>query len=338
MSALLNPSFSRHTMDLNSIRALVATDLSLFNELLTNDYSSTVPLINAISEYIIQCGGKHLRPLVLLLMANAFNYRGDAAAHLATAVEFMHTASLLHDDVIDESTMRRGRKTVNAQWNNPSSVLVGDFLYSRAFQKISNLVDVKLIDILRALANATNQLVEGEVIQLINRRNARITEEVYFNIIHFKTGKLFEVAAHFGSLLGDADPTLQQAASNYGKHLGIAFQLMDDILDYSADPKKLGKNLGDDLAEGSPTLPIIYALQYAEEAERLMIQEAIETGSLQNLTAIIQIVEKSGAITYTKELAAKQVELALLALETLPASEFRTGLAALATFAIQREY
>ena len=329
---------SQIAMDIDNIRQLVAEELALFHELLKNDYNSNVPLVNAISEYIIQCGGKHLRPLVLLLTAKAFDFHGEQAAHLPTAIEYMHTASLLHDDVIDESMLRRGRKTVNAQWNNPSSVLVGDFLYSRAFQKIANLKNIPLVEILQALANATNQLVEGEVIQLINRHNAKITEDVYFNIIYCKTGKLFEVAAHFGSLLGGADSAMQQAACQYGKHLGVAFQLMDDILDYSADAKKLGKNIGDDLAEGSPTLPIIYALQHAQPEQKNIIQEAIEKGSTAHLAEIIQRVESTGAITYTKECASKQVGLAFAALQTLPPSPFHAGLQALANFAICRDY
>lgn len=337
MSAELSLS-STPPIDLNNIRQLVAEDLALFHQLLHSDYHSSVPLINNISEYIIQCGGKHLRPLVLILMANACHYRGPASAQLATAIEFMHTASLLHDDVVDESSMRRGHKTVNEKWNNPSSVLVGDFLYSRAFQKIAHLENIPLIEILKSLANASNHLVEGEIIQLINRHNPNIDEEVYFNIVYYKTGRLFEVAAHFGSLLGRVSTTIEHAAGEYGKHLGVAFQLMDDVLDYSANPKKLGKNLGDDLASGSPTLPIIYAMQLVAPEQRSLLQKAIETGDISNLSEITEIIQNSGAIELTQKRAYYHSDLALQALQQLPATYFREGLEALTKFAIQRDH
>ena len=337
MSAELSPSTSA-IVDLNNIRQLVAEELTAFQELLHQEYRSSIPLINNINEYIFQCGGKHLRPLVLILIAKTFGYAGSASAHLATAIEFMHTASLLHDDVVDESTLRRGQKTVNAQWNNPASVLVGDFLYSRAFQKITHLEDIPLISILRSLASATNHLAEGEVIQLVNRHNININEETYFNIIYCKTGRLFEVAAHFGSLLGNVNIDLEQAACVYGKYLGVAFQLMDDILDYSADAAKLGKNLGDDLATGSSTLPMVYALKHASPADRAILQIAIEKGSAEDLDEIIQIIQNTGAIEYTKKCAQHHVDLACQALESFPVSSFRKGLEDLTKFSIQREY
>ena len=274
----------------------------------------------------------------LILMAKALNYQGTAAPHLATAIEFVHTATLLHDDVIDESGMRRGRKTANTVWNNAASVLVGDFLYSRAFQKISHLDNIPITEILRAMSKATNLIVEGEVIQLINRHNPDITEEVYLTILNCKTGKLFEVAAQIGTLLANAEPAIQQAAAEYGKHLGMAFQLVDDILDYRADPEKTGKNIGDDLAEGSPTLPLIYALEHALPQQRATIQTAIETGDISNIKDIIHIVETSGAITYTAQCAAEQSKLAINALNALPDSPYRDGLIALAHFAIQRDH
>lgn len=339
MSALNSPLMvSKPTLTLESIRELVAEDLKIVTELITNDYYSKVPLINQITDYIVQCGGKHLRPLILLLMSKALGYEGTAAPHLATAIEFVHTATLLHDDVIDESGMRRGRKTANVVWNNASTILVGDFLYSRAFQKIAHLENIPITAILRAMSKATNLIVEGEVIQLINRHNPHITEEVYLTILHCKTGKLFEVAAHIGTLLGDAPPHIQHAACEYGKHLGIAFQLVDDMLDYRADPEKTGKNIGDDLAEGSPTLPLIYALEHAKPAEREKIQKAIENSDASDIKEIIRIVESSGALAYTAQKASEQAERAITVLASLPASPYRDALVALADFAIHRDH
>lgn len=324
--------------NIESVRQLIAADMDSMNQMLHNEHQSTVPLINQIVDYIIHNGGKRLRPMVLILIARIFGYRDKPAPYLAAAIEFMHTATLLHDDVVDESNMRRGKQTANQVWSNQASVLVGDFLYSRAFQIILNAENIPTRDVLRALSDTTNLITEGEVLQLVNRHNPDISIEDYMTILEYKTGKLFAVSAQIGSILAGASLSLQQAATRYGIHLGLAFQLIDDVLDYSADPEKTGKNIGDDLAEGSPTLPLIYAMQHAKPAEQKLIRHAIETGSTGHLAEIKKIVETSGAIAYTAQSAAEQVKLAIVALNKLPHSKYREGLATLAHFAVERDH
>jgi len=336
--ALTHPVEHSTFADIEAVRQLVMAEMATINELLKSEHQSQVPLINQVIEYIIDNGGKRLRPLVLILMSRAFGYKDTAAPVLATAIEFMHTATLLHDDVVDESLLRRGNKTANAVWSNQSSVLVGDFLYSRAFQLILNLENIPAKEILACLATATNLITEGEVLQLANRHNPDIAINDYLTILEYKTGKLFALAAQIGSILAGTSVSLQQAATEYGTRLGIAFQLIDDVLDYQANPQKTGKNVGDDLIEGSPTLPLIYAMQYASSAERQLIRQAIETGNAENLSEIQRIIATSGAIAYTEDCAIEQAKLAIAALHKLPNSRYRDALATLANFAVKRDH
>lgn len=329
---------SKNTKGLEFARDLVAGNIHEINHILAKEHQSSVPLINQVVDYIIENGGKRLRPLIMVLIANAFGYKEKSINTLAAAIEFLHTATLLHDDVVDESQLRRGNKTANAVWSNQASVLVGDFLYSRAFQMILALDHTPVYEILHSLANATNLITEGEVMQLAHRHNPDITEEEYLKILEYKTGKLFAVSAHIGSIVAGASMSLQQAASQFGIYLGIAFQLIDDVLDYEADTNKTGKNIGDDLAEGSPTLPLIYAMQQAKAADQNIIREAIETGNVKNIAQLQQIIDYTNAIAYTKECAEKQIKLALSALHSLPPSKYREGLAELAQFAIHRDH
>jgi octaprenyl-diphosphate synthase len=336
--AMTLPAEHSTLTDVESVRQLVTADIIAINELLTSEHHSKVPLINQVVDYIIHNGGKRLRPLILILMARAFGYKGKESPVLAAAIEFMHTATLLHDDVVDESQLRRGNKTANAVWSNQASVLVGDFLYSRAFQMILNLENIPAQEILRSLADATNLITEGEVLQLANRHNPDISVEDYLTILEYKTGKLFAVSAQIGSIVAGTSLSLQHAATEYGVRLGIAFQLIDDVLDYRASPEKTGKNLGDDLAEGSPTLPLIYAMQHAQPQERELIRHAIEAGDISNMDEIKRIIETSGAIAYTEDCAIEQAKLAIAALHKLPNSKFREGLASLAYFAVHRDH
>jgi octaprenyl-diphosphate synthase len=317
------------------LRAIVTEDWADVNRVIVRRLGSDVALVNQVAHHIINNGGKRLRPLAVLLAARACGYRGQDHVAAAAIIEFIHTATLLHDDVVDSSGLRRGQQTANALFGNQASVLVGDFLYSRAFQMMVELRELKILD---ALANATNTIAEGEVLQLMNCNNPDTSEADYMEVIYRKTAKLFEAGARMGAILAGQDETLGPALVTYGRHLGQAFQLVDDALDYDASPEEFGKNIGDDLAEGKPTLPLIYAMAHGSPAERHMIREAIETGGTRNLTSIQLAIEASGGLRYTAERAREQVDVAIAALAPLPASRFRDGLVSLAQFAIHRRY
>jgi octaprenyl-diphosphate synthase len=320
---------------LDALRATVGEDWADVNRTIVRRLGSDVALVNQVAHHIIHNGGKRLRPLAVLLAARACGCRGPAPVSSAAIIEFIHTATLLHDDVVDSSGLRRGRQTANALFGNQASVLVGDFLYSRAFQMMVELEDLRVLDV---LANATNTIAEGEVLQLMNCNNPDTTEADYMEVIYRKTAKLFEAGARIGALLAGQNGALEQALVSYGRHLGQAFQLVDDALDYDASPEEFGKNIGDDLGEGKPTLPLIYAMAHGSAAERHMIREAIETGGTRNLTSIQLAIETSGGLRYTAERARREVEIAIEALTPIPASMYRDALVELAQFAIRRRY
>ena len=317
------------------LRALVRSEWSEVNRLIYRRLGSDVALVNQVAHHIINHGGKRLRPLAVLLAARASGSERDANVAVAAIIEFIHTATLLHDDVVDNSSLRRGQETANSVFGNQASVLVGDFLYSRAFQIMVEIGEMRILDV---LADATNTIAEGEVLQLMNCNNPDISEADYMEVIYRKTAKLFEAGTRIGAILARRDERMEVALVNYGRHLGRAFQLVDDALDYDATPEEFGKNIGDDLADGKITLPLIYALRHGTAAERHMIREAIETGSTQNFKSIQLAIETSGGIRYTAERAQDEANEAVRALDTLPRSKFREGLAGLARFAISRRY
>lgn len=321
---------------LDQLRACVATQLQQTDLLIRTQLHSTIPFINELTDYILKGGGKRLRPLLVLLTADMFGYTGDTSISLAAIIEFIHTATLLHDDVVDASTLRRGRQTINAIWGNASSVLVGDFLYSRAFQLATTLNNIHIIDV---LVSATNQIAEGEVLQLTHRGSSDTTEAQYYQIIENKTAKLFEVAAELGAIISQRSQKEIIALRTYGKHLGIAYQLIDDALDYSGQTELLGKNIGDDLAEGKMTLPLLHVLQYGSDAQRALVHEAIQTThhSLSYLDAIQTAVTATGAVEYTINAAQQQINRAMDALTVLADSLPRDHLIHLATLVIERE-
>ena len=296
---------------------------------------SGVLLIRQVAEYIVGGGGKRLRPMLLLLSAGAFDYRGPHRHELAAVVEFIHTATLLHDDVVDESELRRGRATGNALFGNATAVLVGDFVYSRAFQM---MVEVDSLRVLRVLADATNMIAEGEVMQLMSCHNPDIEEEGYLEVIRYKTAKLFEAATRLGAILGAAPRAVEDAIADYGTHLGTAFQLIDDVLDYSGDQAVIGKNLGDDLAEGKPTLPLIYAIKHGTPQQAQLVRRAIEHGGRDELAAVIEVISSTGALDYSREQARRESRAAREALACLPHSRERDYLLQLADFAVTRSY
>ena len=296
---------------------------------------SDVVLIRQVAEYIIGGGGKRLRPALVLLSAGALGYRGNAHHTLAAVVEFIHTATLLHDDVVDESALRRGRPTANTLFGNAASVLVGDFVYSRAFQMMVNVGDMR---VLQVLADATNIIAEGEVLQLMNCRNADIDEESYLQVIRYKTAKLFEAAGRLGAILAGATPEVEQAMAVYGSHLGTAFQLIDDALDYSGETGVIGKNIGDDLAEGKPTLPLIYAMRKGTAEEAALVRRAVSSGGLAELEGVIAAISSSGALDYTRRQAEAEAEAAREALSVIPATQYRESLIQLASFAVTRSH
>ncbi|WP_134085348.1 polyprenyl synthetase family protein [Thiohalophilus thiocyanatoxydans] len=296
---------------------------------------SEVVLINQIGAYIIKSGGKRLRPVIHLLCARALGYEGRYHIELAAIIEFIHTATLLHDDVVDSSELRRGQETANNLWGNAASVLVGDFLYSRAFQM---MVDIGQMDIMRILANCTNTIAEGEVQQLLNIHDADTTEARYMEVIHNKTAKLFESASELAAVITDQPESIQQAMARYGMHLGSAFQLVDDVLDYRSDSEETGKNIGDDLAEGKPTLPLIYAIAQGSPEQAAVIRDAIETGGLTQIDAVRAAIESTGAIDYTARCARAEADQAIEALSGIPTSEYKDALSFLAEFAVNRSY
>ena len=320
---------------LDALRELVGDDWTAVNRLIVKRLGSDVALVNQVAHHIVQGGGKRLRPLTVLLAARACGYAGKLHVPAAAIVEFIHTATLLHDDVVDDSGLRRGRQTANALFGNQASVLVGDFLYSRSFQIMVEIGEMRILDV---LADATNTIAEGEVLQLMNCNNPDVTEADYMEVIYRKTAKLFEAGARIGAILAGADAAAEQALVTYGRHLGQAFQLVDDELDYDAKTEELGKNVGDDLAEGKPTLPLIFAIKHGSAAERHMIREAIETGGTRNLTSIQLAIEASGGLRYTAERARTEASLAAAALDALPNGPYRNALASLSHFAAQRRY
>ena len=308
--------------------ALIADDMRAMDAIIARRLESDVPLVGQVSQYIIAAGGKRLRPALVLLMSGALGYRGPQRLNLAAVVEFIHTATLLHDDVVDESTLRRGRSTANEVFGNPASVLVGDFLYSRAFQM---MVEVGEMRIMETLAEATNVIAEGEVLQLMNMHDAGLTEEGYLRVIRSKTAKLFEASARLAALLAGSSAAVEQHCADYGQALGTAFQVIDDVLDYDGDVLEMGKNLGDDLREGKVTLPLIIAMQRGTEAERLTIRHAIETGGTGQMAGIIAIVQQTGALQATRDAAAAEALRALNALQTLPQNPYSHALEQLAS-------
>ena len=313
----------------------VEEDFLAVNDLIVNQLHSDVGLVENIGQYIVDAGGKRLRPLLVLLAANACGYRGKRHIELAAIIEFIHTATLLHDDVVDTSDMRRGRATANARWGNAPSVLVGDFLYSRAFQMLVAIGDMEIMSI---LADTTNLISEGEVQQLINAGNPDISEADYFQVIGKKTAQLFEAAAQAGAVLATDDKAQREAMKLYGHHLGLAFQLVDDALDYQGNAEELGKNVGDDLAEGKPTLPLLAAMRLGSEQQATTIREAIKEAQLEKLDQVVEIVKQTGALYYTMEQAQQQVNSAKQQLEQLPDSPLKSILAELADFSIARTY
>jgi octaprenyl-diphosphate synthase len=319
-------------MTVTEIRALVQADLRAVDGVIRSRLKSAVPLVDQIAEHIISGGGKRLRPMLVVLAARACHIENEAHIEAAAFIEFIHTATLLHDDVVDGSSLRRGRDTANRVFGNQASVLVGDFVYSRAFQMMAALARQPVIEV---MAEATNVIAEGEVLQLMNARDPDTTEARYLEVIHRKTAKLFEAGAEVAAVLAGVAPEVRQRLAAYGRHLGTAYQLVDDVLDYRSNPKERGKNLGDDLAEGKPTLPLIYALKNGTDAQQAAIREAIRRGGLAQLEPVIAAIDATGGLEYTAELARQQSEQALAALAVLPDSSYKDGLAALARFAVE---
>lgn len=330
MQAAENTTIS---LTIDDVNRLANGDMRAVDALIKNSLESDVALVSQVSEYIVTSGGKRLRPLIVLLAARAMGYQGDRHYNAAAIIEFIHTATLLHDDVVDSSARRRGRDTANTVFGNQASVLVGDFLYSRAFQM---MVDVGSMRIMQILADATNTIAAGEVMQLMNVHDADVTEDAYRQVIYRKTARLFEAGAQIAAVLAARDPSDEAAMIRYGQNLGTAFQLVDDALDYDASPEELGKNLGDDLAEGKSTLPLIYAMETASAADRAMIRDAIEAGGLEHLDEIQAVVESTGALQYTSARAQEAADLAIDALSDIPDSDWKEALIAIAEFAVRR--
>ena len=321
--------------DIAQIHALISDDMLSVNQLIETSLSSDVPLINQLGQYIINSGGKRLRPALVILSSKIFSYQGDQHINLAAIIELIHTATLLHDDVVDASILRRGQKTANQRWGNEASVLVGDFVYSRAFQM---MVDVDSLRIMEILSEATNSIAEGEVQQLINRNRSEISESDYLSVIRNKTAKLFEAAAQLGAVISKKTKNEEKAMATYGRHLGTAFQLVDDVLDYSSSENELGKNIGKDLSQGNPTLPLLYAMWNGDKNQTKIIRESIANGGLQNIQQIKNAIDSTGAITYTEKIANQESELAINALRELPPSKYLDVLFSLAKFSVNRHH
>ena len=323
-------------MNIKNIQALAQQDMTAVNDLIFSKLHSDVALINQLGVYIVNGGGKRMRPLLTVLAARAIGYQGKEHLQLAAIVEFIHTSTLLHDDVVDESNMRRGRETANAMFGNSASVLVGDFLYSRSFQMMSELNNLKVMDI---LSDATNIIAEGEVLQLMNCNDPDTTEESYMQVIYCKTAKLFEAATRLAAVIAKQDEATELAMLNYGKHLGTAFQLVDDIMDYTADAQEMGKNVGDDLAEGKPTLPLLYAMAHGNEQQKMMIRNAIEHGDgMEHLENILSAMKQTGSLVYTQKKAEQEADKAINAIAMLPESEHKQALISLAHIAANRSH
>jgi len=316
-----------------SALALVTEDMAQVDRVIASRLDSGVPLVGQVAQYIISAGGKRLRPVLLLLVSGALGVTSSQRFNLAAVVEFIHTATLLHDDVVDESTLRRGRATANEAFGNPASVLVGDFLYSRAFQM---MLDAGSMRVMEVLAEATNVIAEGEVLQLMNMHDASLDEESYLRVIRSKTAKLFEASTRLGAILASAPEPVERACAEYGQALGTAFQVIDDVLDYHGDAAETGKNLGDDLREGKTTLPLIYAMQRGSAAQSALIRKAIENGSSEQLPEIVRIVQGTGALQATREAAAAEAQRAIDALGWLPQNRHSEGLLQLAAQLLHR--
>ena len=318
---------------LASALALVDDDMDRVNELIQRRLDSDIALIRTLGTYIIHSGGKRLRPLILLLSTGTSDYRGDHHIILAAVIEFIHTATLLHDDVVDESAMRRGQPTANQVWGNGASVLVGDYLYSRAFEM---MVETDRMEVMRILAKTTNAIAEGEVLQLLNAHEPDTTEEMYFDTIRRKSACLFEAASRLGGVIGGQDRAACDALAEYGLRLGTAFQLVDDVMDYVTSSTEMGKDAGDDLAEGKPTLPLIHAMRTGDRSQAELVREAIRQGKRDRIEAVLEVVHKTGAIDYTLAQAQDQSRLAIEALDSLPRSDCRRALEDLARFSVSR--
>jgi len=321
-------------MDLKNIQQLSQEEMSSVNDLIYSQLQSDVALINQLGIYIVNAGGKRMRPMLTVLAAKALAYTGKDHISIAAIIEFIHTATLLHDDVVDESNMRRGRETANALFGNSASVLVGDFLYTRSFQMMTQLNNMKVMDI---LSDATNIVAEGEVLQLMNCNDPDTTEESYLEVIYCKTAKLFEAATRLAAVISEQPEAIEIAMQEYGKHLGTAFQLVDDIMDYTADAKEMGKNVGDDLSEGKPTLPLLYAMHNGNPEQKQLIRDAIEHGNgMDNLDAILHAMDETGSIKYTQTKAEEEADKAIQSLNAVPDSEYKEALIALAHIAANR--
>jgi octaprenyl-diphosphate synthase len=331
-SVRMRGAVTSEAMTLEKIRALVQEDLAAVDEVIRARLKSSVGLVDQIADHIIAGGGKRLRPLLVLLAARACGARGQAHIEAAAFIEFIHTATLLHDDVVDSSSLRRGRDTANRLFGNQASVLVGDFVYSRSFQMMASLESHRVMQI---MAEATNTIAEGEVLQLMNARDPETTEQRYLEVIHRKTARLFEAGAEVAAVLAGSSQENQRALAVYGRHLGTAYQLVDDILDYRSNPSERGKNLGEDLAEGKPTLPLIHAMRNGTVAQREAIREAIANGGVMQLGPVIAAIEATGGLDYAAELARREADAALAALRPLPDSSYKRGLDALARFAVE---
>ena len=322
-------------MSVKQLFAPIAADMQAVDEVIRTRLHSDVALIRQVAEYIVQSGGKRLRPALVLFTAGAMGYKGTHHHELAAVVEFIHTATLLHDDVVDESDLRRGNRTANALYGNAAAVFVGDFLYSRAFQM---MVGVDSMAVMRVLADATNVIAEGEVLQLLNCHNADVVIDDYLRVIRYKTAKLFEAAARLGGIVGGADPEVEARLADFGMHLGTAFQLIDDVLDYSADEADTGKHLGDDLAEGKPTLPLIHVMQHGSPAEAALVRNAIEHGGREDFAAVLAAIQNTGALAETRRHAQAEAKLAMDAISVLPPSNFKDALLQLSDFAVRRNH
>ncbi len=326
---------TQSTSPLDSIQFIIVNDIQAVNVVIEESLHSEVALVNQVAHYIINSGGKRLRPILVLLAAGLFGKVTPQHHQLAAVVELIHTATLLHDDVVDESEKRRGQNTANALFGNAASVLVGDFVYSRAFQM---MVAVQNMRVMEVLSNATNVIAEGEVLQLLNVHNADITDADYLQVIHYKTAKLFEAATRLGAIVSKASPEDELALSLYGMHIGTAFQLIDDVLDLSGNALAIGKNLGDDLSEGKPTLPLLYAMRNGNAEESKTIKHAIEHGGLEDLASVLNAVERTGALDHVRDIAASECALASTAIAHFSDSAYKTALLALAEFSVNRTY
>jgi octaprenyl-diphosphate synthase len=320
-------------MQPHQLNPLIEPQFDAVTDYILNNLGSNVPLVEKIAHHIVEGGGKRLRPLLVLLSANAAGYKGEEHIPLAAVIEFIHTATLLHDDVVDNSDLRRGNATANAQWGNAPSVLVGDFLYSRSFQI---MVEIGRMEIMQVISHATTIIAEGEVLQLLNQRNPDTSEESYLQVILGKTAMLFEAATEVGAILAESSAEDREALRLYGRHLGIAFQIIDDLLDYLSDSDTMGKNVGDDLAEGKATLPLIHAMRVGSDEDRDLIRHAIRKGGLDDLSPVLEIVQRNGSINYSRQKAAEEIDKAKNAIASLPDTSFKETLNQIADLAIAR--